>query len=272
MCCLGYYTFKLMSRHVVLSGLLWFVIPSTFFSVGHWLSITEYQRERNSTAENNITSKYHYELYLKIASFLSLLMELIAALCIPMTLGRLFNDQKYRSIRGCSVLDSCFLLILLLAAMFQLAAYSINIMKLYQFGFIKNILNILSMCTHWVNYMIVRWAALFLIAYLTIHLMEKCSNADKKSIVEDVASCLRDYGILKSNIGPLLLVFMFIDSILVMLNSFMIYGTYNAEGNISEFLPVFVLHDLNVIVSLIYICVLCNKCSNAVKSLLIPLR
>ena len=172
MCCLGYYTFKLMSRHVVLSGLLWFVIPSTFFSVGHWLSITEYQRERNSTAENNITSKYHYELYLKIASFLSLLMELIDSFLIPYV-----------------------------------------------------VLNILSMCTHWVNYMIVRWAALFLIAYLTIHLMEKCSNADKKSIVEDVASCLRDYGILKSNIGPLLLVFMFIDSILVMLNSFMIYNS-----------------------------------------------
>ena len=75
MCSLGCYTFKLMSRHVGLTGFLWFMIPTTFFSVGHWLSITESYTEQNSTSVSNGTSRYHYKFALTVSSYFSSLLE-----------------------------------------------------------------------------------------------------------------------------------------------------------------------------------------------------
>jgi hypothetical protein len=123
---------------------------------------------------------------------------------------------------------------------------------------------------HCVIYLFLKFSALFLLEITINRSITDCKRASETDIVIDVKRCLTEFQRLVSNLGPLLLTLMSIDSFSVMMNSFMLYLTCIAQMYVHTLN--FALCDLSGIFSLIYICVLCTKCSSSVKILLIPLR
>jgi hypothetical protein len=74
-----------------------------------------------------------------------------------------------------------------------------------------------------VNFLFIKFSIIFLLGTTMNLCISKCCQANGTAFVNE--ALLSNYLPLVSNVGPLLLVFMTIDSLLVMTNSFMIYLT-----------------------------------------------
>jgi hypothetical protein len=129
---------------------------------------------------------------------------------------------------------------------------------------------ILPMVLKSVVYLFLKCSALSLLGILMTQVADKCIQPDKATIIDKAKSCINYHNTLVSNAGPFLVYFMTVNSLLVMLNSFMMYLSC-APSSISYFIY-FALTDINGILSLIYVCVVCDDEFNAVRALLIPLR
>ena len=268
-----------MSCNVAVGVLLWFALPSFCFVIGLLQSevIPSQDQGNTTTLALNITKPKFNSMYfaLSLASYTTLSLERFAVLCSPVTLSVMFNGWKRISPKdGCLQLSRVFL-VLLLAAGSHLAACSLSI-TLYcstlakQQGVWNAVVFGLAVGTHAANYLLMRVSNLFLSGCLMKKLTIKCLKADEQDAIVEARSCLEDYNRLRLNLGPMLLVFMSIDSLLVMLNSFMVY--LFLTRTFTPHLFVYVLFDLNALLSLMYICVLCDECSSAMRALLIPLR
>ena len=120
------------------------------------------------------------------------------------------------------------------------------------------------------RYVFLTFSAYFLSGSIISVLMNKCMKANKIVLIGEVKSCLKYYNCVRSKLGPLLLIFMSIDSLLVMLNTFMSYLACSPKYYV--YMITYILWTLNGMLSLIYICVLCDACFNTLKGLLIPIR
>jgi ABC-type multidrug transport system fused ATPase/permease subunit len=231
------------------------------------------QTAGNSSLEN-ITSVDEKAIYL--AKKTSLSLEIASIVMAPLTLGRLFHGQKKNVENYCPAQAHAYYWILIVAMASQLAAYSWNMIMsssklVQQVGFTNTMfLFLLPYGIHWGNYLFLKFLVLFLPVTLMTKLTRKCLNAAEATIATDSRTCILEYRCLKSNIGPLLLTFTSIDSLFVMLYSFVGYMAMTFQDYV--FLLVFVLFDLNGILSLFYICFHCDQCFNAMQNLLSPLR
>lgn len=271
---LGNYSFKIISFNTLFALLQWFAFPVVFIFFCQWQIKVFLQETAGSNSTQNMTSNNRNAI--DLAGYSSLTLEMVSIFMAPITLGRLFDSQKNVAKNKCLPLVHKHFWILTLAIGSQLAAYTLN-MSLACFSRfpllgLRNIIifNLLPNTTFWGSYLFLRFSTLFLPVTLLTALTDKCLNADEAALVDEVKICLRDYSCLKSNIGSLLLIFMSIDSLFVMLNSFMSYMALTLESY--AHLVVFILLDMAGILSLIYICLHCDQCFKAMKSLLIPLR
>ncbi len=213
---------------------------------------------------------------LDLAQKTSLSLEIASIVMAPLTLGRLFHGQKKNVKNDCPAQAHAYYWILIVAMASQLAAYSWDmIMSSSKLVTQVDFTNIMFLCLlpngiHWGNYLFLKFLVLFLPVTLMTKLTSKCLNAAEATIVTEAKSCILEYSCLKSNIGPLLLTVTSIDSLFVMLYSFVGYMALTLQDYVA--LTVFVLFDLNGILSLFYICFHCDQCFNAMQNLLSPLR
>jgi len=193
--------------------------------------------------------------------------------CTPITMGILMKGlQKKETYKG-----SKFIWFPVVAISSQAAGYLALISPL-SFSLLPVIgssnvflLFILPTLIIYVVYLFLKFSSLSLIGILLREsVTDRCTSPDKAVITYDTKSCLKFHNIMVSNSGLFLLFSMTIDSLLVMLNSFMMYLSYSTN-NISFFIY-FLFTNINEILSLIYVCATCDDYFNAMKALLVPLR
>ena len=243
--------------------------------IGNWLFyVAVLQTNENNSTSSNFTNSDATAF--NLAFFTSIGLELLTIAIIPLILWKMFKGQEHLLNNEEKIPFPYFLPILILAKVFLLAGDSVMIVfscyahaqqneisySLIIAGLLKGL--------HCFIYILLTFSALFISESLMAKLMLKCSNTDASEFVTEVKRCLQDYNVLRSNLGPMLLMFMSIDSLLVMLNSFMIYLA--CRPNYFVYFTVFVFWNLNGMLSLIYICIFCDDCYSSVKCLLVPIR
>ena len=236
---LGGYSFKLISFNAAIASVIWLVIPSTLYMVCYWIFnvyvLEPVETNGNYSSKSNSTS--NTVNFYSIASYTGLSLELISVACTPLILGSIFSSSTEFLTNESFTPISKFVMVLCLAKLFLLGGYSLLIF------FSGSIISVL---------------------------MNKCMKANKIVLIGEVKSCLKYYNCVRSKLGPLLLIFMSIDSLLVMLNTFMSYLACSPKYYV--YMITYILWTLNGMLSLIYICVLCDACFNTLKGLLIPIR
>lgn len=110
----------------------------------------------------------------------------------------------------------------------------------------------------------------FLAGSVMTSFTKKCSSIQDTPLGVHVKNCLRNYNLLQSGLAPLLLILISLDTLLLMLNAFMMYMGFSYHFYLHA--AMFTSGSLSGILYLIYICLLCDKCFAALNSLLIPLR
>jgi hypothetical protein len=246
----------------------WFLLPTSIFLVCRWqYDVLQTQSIKNST-DINITSSDNSAA--DLAVYFGLALEMVYAIVIPLVLGQLFSGQKKLRNEECFLRFPKYLKTFLFAVASLLSAYLSQI-SLYNYNN-KNavLLSLLPQCLHWATYLLLRFSAFLLSGSLMESLTMKYYCTKEENIVVETLSCLKDHHQIISNAGPFLLFTMSVDSLLVMLYSFMVYMAWTYS--LYFYIVYFMFLDINVIFSLIYICVSCDHYCNALKSLLVPLR
>jgi hypothetical protein len=194
--------------------------------------------------------------------------------CFPLALGQMFTGLgNILSTGGFTTPKLMWIAIIGISS--QLISLMIGIFvhattKMWLYGSLSIFFDVIGILTFSSNYLFIKFSTLFLLGTLMNRSVTKYLTVDKHDTATEVKSCLKNFHLLVSNVGPLLLIIIAIDSLLVMLNSFMIYLTYSTQ--LYLVMLGFVLSDVHVICSLIYTCILCDDFSTALKALLIPLR
>ncbi len=226
-----------------------------------------------NTTSNGTTRNAHNAIAKAI--FAGMLLDLLTVFFSPLILGQMFQGSARISGERNNTIHK-FVWISFVTILSQFTSFLIfaitsitNVMQLFDSVYIL-CLEIGALSALCFNYLFIKFATLFLLGTIMNNFITKCFNADSLDIAADVKSCLTEFLLKISNAGPILLILLAIDSLLVMLYSFMIYLTYSTGSYI--YMLCFVLSDVHVICSLIYICILCDDCSTALKTLLIPLR
>jgi hypothetical protein len=249
-------------------------MPTTVYYVCNLQSqALQLQAETNVSTSYNTASKAFNAIALSI--YVSLLLYLLAMFCFPLALGQMFTGlENILSTGGFTTPKLMWIAILGISS--QLIALIISIFvhattQMWLYGSLSLIFfDVIGTLTFSSNYLFIKFSTLFLLGTLMNTSVTKYLNVDKHYTAKEAKSCLKNFHLLVSNVGPLLLIIIAIDSLLVMLNSFMIYLTYSTQ--LYLFMLGFVLSDVHVICSLIYTCILCDDFSTALKALLIPLR
>ena len=233
----------------------------------------------NASSSSNLTARKltgrDEEIFI-IAATTGYSLEVLTIGCIPVVLGNLFKGYEKIPKTGSGIPCSKNLWMLFLALISLLVGYAAMIFfscarRVQMYGYTNTLLlNALPNCIHCGTYIFTKSSALLVSGSLITKLINKCLKSDENTIVADVKSCMKDYNFLRKNMGPLLLIFMFSDSLLVMSNSFMMYMACSTK--FYNFMVTYIFWDLSEIFSLIFICILCDECNNALKFLLIPLR
>ena len=275
---LGGYSFKLISFNAAIASVIWLVIPSTLYMVCYWIFnvyvLEPVETNGNYSSKSNSTS--NTVNFYSIASYTGLSLELISVACTPLILGSIFSSSTEFLTNESFTPISKFVMVLCLAKLFLLGGYSLLIffacyIDAQQYGLLYVILLYgIPKSYHCMNYVFLTFSAYFLSGSIISVLMNKCMKANKIVLIGEVKSCLKYYNCVRSKLGPLLLIFMSIDSLLVMLNTFMSYLACSPKYYV--YMITFILWTLNGMLSLIYICVLCDACFNTLKGLLIPIR
>jgi hypothetical protein len=246
----------------------WFLLPTSIFLVCRWqYTVLQTQTIKNST-EINITSSDNSAA--DLAVYFGLALEMVYAIVIPLVLGQLFSGQKKLRNEECYLRFPKYLKTFLFAVASLLSAYLSQI-SLYNYNN-KNavLLSLLPQCLHWATYLLLRFSAFLLSGSLMESLTMKYYCTKEENIVVETLCCLKDHHQIISNAGPFLLFTMSVDSLLVMLYSFMVYMAWTYS--LYFYIVYFMFLDINVIFFLIFICVSCDHYCNALKSLLVPLR
>jgi hypothetical protein len=147
----------------------------------------------NSTVKNVTTTDEAFALL--VASYSNNCLENVQIFCIPMMLGFLVNNLTQTSIiTGCSHKLSIQSL-LFIASGSQLANHSLNILTLYQTGYVSNIWFGICFGVYYVIFTFLRISSLLLAGSLMINLSTRCLAADENAIVFQVQSYLENYKI-----------------------------------------------------------------------------
>ncbi len=267
---IGIYKFQLILSPVAISLFQWFLVPSILFWFCFWQRGNVQQRaqtQANVTTTNLTSSDLSIT---NVAAYSRLALEVLSIFFTPLVLGRIFNGQKKFSGSESYFHFPKFIWILVLAMTSQLAAYAINITSLaIQLLRHSNTtyLFVLPYALHWTNYLFLRYSALLLAGSLMDKVTQECKKANGTSIISKAKSCLKAHYLLS---GPLFLVLMSIDSLFLMVDSFMSYMAWTYSFYMFMFIYLFLF--LNEMFALIYTCITCDKYLSAVNGLLVPLR
>ncbi len=265
----GSYKFKLFSFNVSLACILWFFTPTTILLVGA-SQLTALQSVFANISTVNTTS--NDGIALMTASYVALALEFISSFFTPITMGILMKElEKSEKIHHCPHVWILFITVSTQAIGYCASFLPLSVRMMSLLGSTNVIvLYILPTVLHSVVYLFLKFSALSLLGILMTQVAYKCIQPDKATIIDKAKSCINYHNTLVSNAGPLLAYFMAVNSLLVMLNSFMMYLSCS-PSSISFFIY-FALTDINGILSLIYVCVVCDDEFNAVRALLLPLR
>jgi len=246
----------------------WFVLPTSIFYVCGWqYSILRAEATKNTTALNITTSDNSAA---DLALYFGFAFELVYIFFTPLALGQMFSGQEKIRKSECFVQFPKYMKTLLLATVALLLSYLVKISFEGHHNKYTVLLSLLPRCLHWSRYWFIRFSAFLLIGSVLEGLTKKNLSSKEETIVVDTRRCLKDHHQLTFSAGPFLLFTMSVDSLLVMLYSFMVYMAWTYS--FYYFMLHFLFMDINVIFSLVYICISCEHYCNALKSLLIPLR
>jgi hypothetical protein len=257
---------------VALAYLLWFIIPTAFFSLCVLKTVfLQEQPAVNTTSSNRSSDNSHV---LQSAAITAVILDLFIVVASPLGLGLVISGSRKILRENCR--PPKLMWIAIVAILSQLIGFVIVTIT-NSISFMEQNKSPSTICliitggsTHYINYLFIKISTLFLLGTIMNASITKCLNADETAIVSEVKICLQEFLLIASSVGPILFILVAIDSLLVMANSFMIYLTYTSRLYLHSLS--FLLADCNGICSLIYICTLCDDCSSAVKALLIPLR
>ena len=178
--------------------------------IGNWLFyVAVLQTNENNSTSSNFTNSDATAF--NLAFFTSIGLELLTIALTPLILWKMFKGQEHLLNNEEKIPFPYFLPILILAKVFLLAGDSVMIVfscyahaqqneisySLIIAGLLKGL--------HCFIYILLTFSALFLSGSLMAKLMLKCSNTDASEFVAEVKRCLQDYNVLRSNLGPMLL-------------------------------------------------------------------
>ena len=265
------YSFQLISSPVAMSLFQWFLLPSTLFWVCFWqYNVQNVRTQVNGTITNVTIRETSVQ---NVAFFSGMTLEALSILLSPLLSGRILNGQKKIVGGECCINFPDYGWMIVLAITSQLTCYAMFIFPM-AIRLVKSsktkLLFVLPFAIHWANYLLLRSSALLLAGCLMDKVAQKCTTANRARINAEAKSCLKAHQQLSSSLGPLLLVFVSIDSLYLTVYSFMIYMTWTYSAYTTMFNYIFMCFNAGL--ALIYICISCDKYLNSMEVLLEPLR
>jgi hypothetical protein len=124
------------------------------------------------------------------------------------------------------------------------------------------------------QYIIVGYSTLLVAGSFMTRFIEKCECAHQSpTILVDSKCCVASYQILRTRMGMLLLLMMTKYSLYVMADTFMTYLLYEFSALYGVWMVIlYGLLSVMAVLILTYLCMLCEDCTEALRSLLVPLR
>ncbi len=124
------------------------------------------------------------------------------------------------------------------------------------------------------QYIIVGYSTLLVAGSFMTRFIEKCECAHQSpTILVDSKDCVASYKILRTRMGMVLLLMMTKYSLYVMANTFMTYLLYEFSALYGVWMVIlFGLLSVMAVLILTYLCLLCEDSTEALRSLLVPLR
>ena len=224
----------------------------------------------NSTAPTDPT-------VVNVAWLTALAVQLVTFICTPLIFGQLFDGTKKITLTSDSLPIPRLPHLLLLGFLvgfpgYCLVCYSSFLYAVPTDGYTMAVLLcLIPYGLFTLQSMIVKYSAYLTFGSFMTKFMNQClAVSSNASTLDDARACVATYHSLRSRMGVFLLFFVSIESLYVMVNSFMVYIAY-AINNFS-YLFLYSIYCLSAALLLMYICCLCEECSDTLKVILIPLR
>jgi hypothetical protein len=130
---------------------------------------------------------------------------------------------------------------------------------------------LLPNCLFTLQYIVLEFSSVLICGSFMTKFIDKCeASSQSMSSLDESKHCVATYNSLRPRVGHILLLTTTKYALYATINPFMAYLAY-AFGSYSD-AAVFALMSGMAVLSLVYVCVLSEECSEALRLLLVPLR